>query len=46
MLLPFARLGTLTELQRITDDAGAATHLALRTLEAIADDLGGTPTRG
>ncbi len=46
MLLPFARLGTLSELQWVTDDAGAATHLALKTLEAIADDLGDTPTRG
>ena len=46
MLLPFARLGTLSELQWITDDVGAATHLALKTLEAIADDLGDTPTRG
>ena len=46
LLLPFARLGTLSELQWVTDDAGTATHLALKTLEAIADDLGGTPTRG
>jgi Ser/Thr protein kinase RdoA (MazF antagonist) len=46
MLLPFARLGTLSELQWITDDAGAATHLALRILGAIADDLGGIPARG
>ena len=46
LLLPFARLGTLSELQWVTDNAGAATDLALKTLEAIADDLGGTPTRG
>lgn len=46
LLLPFARLGTLSELQWITDETGAATHLALKTLEAIADDLWGSPTRG
>ena len=46
LLLPFARLGTLSELQWITDDTGAATHLALKALEAIADDLWGSPTRG
>ena len=46
LLLPFARLGTLSELQWITDDTGAATHLGLKTLEAIADDLRDTPTRG
>ncbi len=46
LLLPFARLGTLSELQWITDATGAATHLALRNLEAIAEDLGGTPSRG
>jgi Ser/Thr protein kinase RdoA (MazF antagonist) len=46
LLLPFARLGTLSELQWITDDTGAATHLGLKTLEAIAEDLAGTRTRG
>lgn len=46
LLLPLARLGTLSELPWITDDTGTATHLALRTLAAIADDLDGTPTRG
>jgi Ser/Thr protein kinase RdoA (MazF antagonist) len=45
LLLPFARLGTLGELQWITDDSGVATHLALKTLQAIADDLW-VPTRG
>lgn len=46
LLLPLARLGALGELQWITDETGAATHLALQNLHALAEDLGGPPTRG
>lgn len=47
LLLPFARLGVLGELQWITDgDAGQATHLGLKNLQIIADSLTGPPTRG
>lgn len=45
MLLPFARLGTLGELQWFTDETGRATHLADGQLRALAVDLGGSPTR-
>lgn len=46
LLLPFARLGALGELQWVTDETGAATHLALKNLHALAQDLSGPPTRG
>ena len=46
LLVTFARLGALTELQWITDETGAATHLGLRNLQAIAENLGGSPVRG
>ncbi|QGN32488.1 phosphotransferase enzyme family protein [Microlunatus sp. Gsoil 973] len=46
MLLPFARLGALGELEWFTDDNGVATHLADRHLQVLASDLGGSPVRG
>jgi len=46
MLLPFARLGALGELQWFTDETGQATHLAAQRLRTLAADLGGRPVRG
>ena len=47
LLLPFARLGVLSELRWITDDdTGEATHLGLKNLQIIADGLTGAPIRG
>jgi len=46
MLLTFARLGALGEMQWFTDETGRATHLADRQLRNLAIDLGGSPTRG
>lgn len=46
LLLPFARLQALGELEWLTDDAGHATHLALGNLRNIAADLTGSPVRG
>lgn len=46
MLLPFARLGALSELQWFTDETGRATHLADGHLRNLVADLGGRPTRG
>lgn len=46
LLLPFARLQALGELEWLTDDEGHATHLALGNLRNIAADLTGSPVRG
>jgi Ser/Thr protein kinase RdoA (MazF antagonist) len=46
MLLPFARLGAVGELQWFTDDDGRATHLAAEQLRNLVADLGGRPARG
>lgn len=46
LLLPFARLGALGELQWFTDDEGRATHLAAGHLRNLAADLAGAPVRG
>jgi Ser/Thr protein kinase RdoA (MazF antagonist) len=46
MLLPFARLGSLGELEWFTDDRGVITHLADRKLLELAEDLFGGPVRG
>ena len=39
LLAPVARIGALTELTWLTDDDGAATHLALRGLTLLAGQL-------
>ena len=45
-LLPhFARIAALSELTWLTDDAGTATHLALRNLTDLADQLAGGEER-
>lgn len=46
LLLPFARLMALGELEWLTDEQGHATHLAVENLRNIAADLAGTPVRG
>lgn len=46
LLLPFARLGCLGELEWFTDDDGIATHLALDKLQTLAEQLNGGPVRG
>lgn len=46
LLLPFARLMALGELEWLTDDDGHATHLAVQGLRNIAADLTGAPVRG
>ncbi|SDT43242.1 phosphotransferase enzyme family protein [Microlunatus soli] len=45
LLLPFARLGCLGELEWFTADDGTATHLALGKLQTLADQLAGGPIR-
>ncbi|MBO0812011.1 MAG: phosphotransferase [Microlunatus sp.] len=46
LLLWFARLGALGELEWFTDDQGRATHLAAGHLQNLATDLAGSPVRG
>jgi Ser/Thr protein kinase RdoA (MazF antagonist) len=46
LLVHFARMGALTELVWLTDDDGAATHLALRNLTDLAEQLTGGVSRG
>jgi Ser/Thr protein kinase RdoA (MazF antagonist) len=46
MLAPFARIAALSELTWLTDDAGIATHLALRNLTDIAHQLAEGGNRG
>lgn len=45
LLLAFARMGALSELQWLTGDDGAASHLALRNLTAMANELDGQVSR-
>ena len=43
--MPFARIGALTSIIWMTDDAGAATHLALRGVTELAAQLTGAVGR-
>lgn len=45
LLLPFARMGQLGELQWLTHDNGELTHIALQTLTDIAASLTRSPVR-
>jgi Ser/Thr protein kinase RdoA (MazF antagonist) len=46
LLVHFARIGALTEIVWMTDDNGAATHLALHNLAELAEQLTGGVSRG